>query len=110
MIARIGVLIDFLESTANRIPDFRIVVVDDPLPGNLLVLGDWFVAESTTPVGGMGYVQTVGTWHAPTVLRRKDEFDHDFSRVLAQSKIRGDFAKEAIASLQRSLKRISRQK
>ncbi len=103
LIARLHVLIDFLNRAALRLPHFRIVIAEDVLPGNLLILGDWFLAESVTPEGSLGYVQTLATWHAPTVLRRQQEFDHIFDRLLEQfqEKSQGmDLREAAIQKLQ----------
>lgn len=77
---RIRILIEFLESWSG---DDRLKVVwrDSSWAGNLLMIGDWFLAESITPMPGHGYVQTLGTWHAPTILQRIHEFDDEFERL-----------------------------
>jgi hypothetical protein len=58
--------------------DVRVVLRRRTEAGNLLIVGDWFAAESLTPAEG-GYRQTLLTWHAPTVLDRIKEFDSQFS-------------------------------
>lgn len=48
---------------------------------NLLIVGDWFSAESITPRAGVGYQQTLFTWHAPFVLYQVRQFDDMFARL-----------------------------
>lgn len=73
--ARLSVLLDFIES----MPDDRLSVAiwSRRQEGNLAIVGDWFVAETVTPRPGVGYQQTIFTWHAPTVLDWVRRFDHE---------------------------------
>jgi hypothetical protein len=77
---RVRVLREFLQSVFDN-SRIRVVFADAPTAGNLLLIGDWFMAESITPAPGQGYLQTLGTWHAPTILRRLLEFDVEFARL-----------------------------
>ncbi len=52
--------------------------------GSLMIFGDWFVAESRTPLDGPGYRQTTFTSHAPTVLSGIRECDLDFDEIYAE--------------------------
>jgi hypothetical protein len=71
----------------DRYPDVRVAVRTRTEPGNLLIVGDWFYAESILPVAGAGYRQTLLTWHAPTVWARIKEFDREFRDILKSQKI-----------------------
>jgi hypothetical protein len=75
--ARLATVLGFLES----MPDERVQVALTPRArkGNVIIVGDWFVAESRVPRAGIGYEQTVFNWHAPTVLRWARQFDQEFS-------------------------------
>ena len=41
----------------------KIVITARARDGNLTIVGDWFVAESLTPRTGLGYKQTIFSWH-----------------------------------------------
>ncbi len=81
--ARLNTLWEFLDS----MPDNKVQVVISPSArkGNLLIVGDWFVAESFVPRPGEGYRQTVFSWHAPTVLRQARKFDQQFEELFRES-------------------------
>lgn len=81
-LARVEVLLEFLESMSDD--KARVVIAGPSVHGNLQMLGDWFLAESITSRPGQGYLQTLGTWHAPTVLERLREFDSEFEREIAR--------------------------
>ena len=83
--ARLRTLMEFLES----MPDDKVRVAVRPRmrPGNLLIVGDWFIAESLTPAPGAGFLQTVFTRHAPTVLERVKQFDDEFEDLLKETGI-----------------------
>jgi len=49
----------------TRYPNVRAVARTRTEPGNILIVGNWFYAESITPEPGAGYRQTLFTWHAP---------------------------------------------
>jgi len=71
----------------EKYTDVRVAVRRRTAPGNLLIVGDWFYAESITPVDGAGYRQTLLTWHAPTVWARLKEFDREFKKILSSEGI-----------------------
>lgn len=81
--ARLQILVDFLESMPRD--KIEVAFADTRVHRNLLLLGDWCFAESATPVSGKGYLQTLVTWHACTVLDRLHWFDDEFRRLAAQS-------------------------
>ncbi|MFY9822678.1 MAG: toll/interleukin-1 receptor domain-containing protein [Thermoanaerobaculia bacterium] len=83
-------------------PDVNVVVQDHDKSDNLLIVGDFFCAESITPEGGVGYKQTIFTWHAPTVLAKLREFDSQFARS-AGRKSRQD----AVAAIDREMKDLA---
>jgi hypothetical protein len=105
--ARLTTLLEFLES----MPADRVRVAMRRRAGeehNLLIVGDWFIAESMSPRPGEGYQLTVFTTHAPTVLERQRQFDEEImdllkdsrvpakdSRDVAIEKIRAELAKSA---------------
>lgn len=59
----------------NRV---RLVVRHNNTEGNLLILGDWFYAESLSPQAKSGFLHTVFTQHAPSVLKKLEEFVKHF--------------------------------
>jgi hypothetical protein len=74
--SRLTTLLEFLESMPS---DTVEVVISPRARGeNLLIVGDWFSAESMVPRPKEGYRQTVFTWHAPTVLGQARRFDREF--------------------------------
>jgi hypothetical protein len=77
---RVEVLLDFLISPAGE--KTEVVLSDQAVGGNLLILGNWFMAGSMAPRPGQGYRHTVFNWHAPTVQKALREFDEDFNDIL----------------------------
>lgn len=63
----------------SRIPDDHLKIIFFPKreSGNLVIVGDYFVAESLAPRPG-GWLQTIFNSHPPTVLQRMRRFDHEF--------------------------------
>jgi hypothetical protein len=94
---RLGTLRQFLLDE-QAYPDVNVVVQEHDKSDNLLIVGDFFCAESITPEGGRGYKQTLLTWHAPTVLAKIREFDAQFI-LSAGSKSRHD----AVAAIEREM-------
>ena len=93
--ARIRTLIEFLKSMPDRKVRAVVLGEDEPARGNLLLLGDWFLAESITPLPGLGYKQTLGTWHAPTILSRLAEFKRLFKTHFRQARVKGVSSRQA---------------
>ena len=75
--ARVQVLQSFLENMREAFAPGRVAFDERALGENLIIVGDWFFAESTTPRIGQGYRHTTITCHAPTVLKRIDEFESE---------------------------------
>lgn len=63
-------------------------MTDEVMPRNLLIVGDWFYAESRSAQPGVGYEHTFCTWHAPSVLKKLREFDDEFASLVALSRLR----------------------
>ena len=78
--ARLGILRRFLEKPGPG--GVEVVVRNRDQAENLLIMGDWFVAQSSSVAPGAGYRQTFATWHAPTVHDQLRRFDEDFDRYL----------------------------
>lgn len=75
--ARGMVLRSFLVSMCKT-ANVRVVFNERALGRNTIIYGDWFLAESMTPVYGEGFRHTTITNHAPTVLKWMMDFDRDF--------------------------------
>ncbi|HEY2294593.1 MAG TPA: toll/interleukin-1 receptor domain-containing protein [Thermoanaerobaculia bacterium] len=86
---RLETLRDFLMDDKSY-PDVKVMIRQHGNFGNLLIVGDFFYADSITPEDGSGYKQTLFTWHAPTVLAKIREFDSQF--INAGGKSRYDVA------------------
>jgi TIR domain-containing protein len=90
---RLETLLEFLGSMSDD--QVHVVVSTRARGGNLLIVGDWFVAESLVPRPGEGYRQTVFSWHAPTVLRRSRKFDQEFDELYRASGLGPDDSRKA---------------
>ncbi|NQT86471.1 toll/interleukin-1 receptor domain-containing protein, partial [bacterium] len=83
---RLGLIIEFIESlraepeVENRPIEF--LWSPKPISDNLIIVGDWFTAESRVPRDG--YEQTLFEWHAPRVRRALQEFDDEFEGADAE--------------------------
>lgn len=73
---------DFLSDVSD---DQVRAVITTPgrVDGNLHIVGDRFFAESFAP-RRVGFLQTMFTRHAPTVIRRVQEFDTFFAQLLPE--------------------------
>ncbi len=110
---RLKVLIEFVVHMRQFVAknpelgkDFcRIIVSDKIYPGNTLIAGDWFVAETVTPSEGRGFQHTIITRHAPTVSERAKQFDADFQALLEKQKLikPGASRKQALKDLRKRL-------
>ena len=79
---RLKTLLDFMYEYKG---DERVQVVLDKRVdehANITMVGDWFYCESITS-SQQGYRQTIFTRHAPSMLERIEEFDHEFDELLA---------------------------
>jgi hypothetical protein len=87
--ARLGVLLRFLVCKPKA--KSRVLLHDDKPGRSLIMVGDWFLAESRTGRTELGWLNTVYTTHAPTVLQRIREFD----AVLGEAEAEGaDLSRE----------------
>lgn len=99
--------LETLRSFLAKMPDdkVRVVIQEEISSQNLLIIGDWFVAESISPRPTVGYFQTVATRHAPTVLNRVAEFDVKFEELLRKFIPNGGSSrKKAIAEIDKIIK------
>lgn len=106
-IERLQILVDFLKS----MPDDKVhaALADSPYESNLLLLGDWWLAESISPVATKGYLQTIATWHAPTVLRRLETFNVELERLLREAMPQNVSSRLAtIRALEKRIRRLRR--
>lgn len=102
---RLTTLLEFIESMTDD--KCRVVIRPLVTAQNLLIVGDWFMAESISPQPTVGYLQTICTRHAPTVLNRMTEFDTEFEQRLHQFAPRGVSSRQrAVALLKRTIRRI----
>ncbi len=84
-IVRLKGLLEFLESMS----DDRLKVAiskDIPISQNLIIVGDWIVAEAVFSLVGTGYRQTIFTRHAPTIQSKIKEFDEELNYLLKKEK------------------------
>jgi len=79
--ARLRSLFAFLQS----MPDDKIRIICSPRArdANHTIVGDWFVAESRFRLPGQGWRHTVFSWHAPTALHARDEFNQLLESLLS---------------------------
>jgi hypothetical protein len=78
-------LLRFLQDDRTR--DVVAVVRPESVKGNVLIVGDWFYAESKVPTPGTGYEQTFFTWHAPTVLEKIRAFDDELHVLMERQQL-----------------------
>jgi hypothetical protein len=83
-----AVRLQMLYDTLNSLDEdkVRLVVLHNVTPGNLVIVGNWFLAESMSPVPGVGFRHTVFTQHAPTVTERVAKFDEMFNEFYEPQK------------------------
>ncbi|MBN1420004.1 MAG: toll/interleukin-1 receptor domain-containing protein [Planctomycetes bacterium] len=100
-LARLEVLTDFLDRMEDD--KVRVVIREESIRGNLLIVGDWFVAETVSPSQGRGFLHTIITRHAPTVLERVRRFDKDFEESLSDPSSSRGAAREKVLALRRKV-------
>jgi hypothetical protein len=85
---------------------------------SVTILGDWFVAEAVSARVGQGYVATIFTKHAPSMLGKIEMFDQEFTDRLkscgwtprnCRSRAIGEI-EGVVADLQRNLARTQSRK
>jgi hypothetical protein len=96
---RISTLIDFLES----MPDdkIEIAMIEQSPRHSLILVDDWFVAESVTGDMQSGYRNTLFTRHAATVLHHRQEFDRMFDAHVRKGS--GFLRADAVSKLRNEL-------
>jgi len=77
--ARVEILRSSLASLQKASANVRVIFDPSALGENLLIVGDWFCAESIAPRAD-GYRHTTLTSHAPTVLDRILRFERKFDQ------------------------------
>lgn len=80
-VVRLETLMYFLKEMTND--NTQVAVMSESHSSeNILIVGDWFAAESVSTKEGHGYRQTVFTCHAPSMCSRIELFDKEFSELL----------------------------
>ena len=97
--ARLRALRNFLAD----MPDDKVRVVLRKFESNLIIVDDWFLAESISPDRAKGFLQTVFTRHAHTVRRRMEQFDEVFQELLS------NFAKDGKSSRDKAIAAIDKE-
>ena len=88
-LVRLRCLLEFLDSMSDD--KCRVAINKDmDHSESLTILGDWFAAESVTARHGQGYLQTIFTRHAPSMLSRIEAFDAEFQELSAAAKWNAD--------------------
>jgi hypothetical protein len=95
-------LIDFLESLRLTGKKVQVALVKDMPWHSLLLVGDWFLAESHSWRAGEGSRHTAFTTHAPAIRRRVEEFDSALAKELDDAGISPE------ESLPRAIRRLRR--
>jgi hypothetical protein len=68
---------------------------------SVVIVGDWFYAESVAGESGRGYVQTIFSRYAPAILNKVEAFDEEFDELLsARGWSAGQSRSSAISLLQ----------
>jgi hypothetical protein len=103
---RLNELLAFLKS----VPDHLVRVgINRRMPRNshVLIVGNWFLAESITAAMGKGYMQTIFTRYAPAVQAKLEQFDRELNDLLnAQPGSPADSRRYAIDVITQILKEI----
>jgi len=73
------------------------------------LVGNWFSAESVSAVIGKGYLQTIFTRHAPTLVEKARYFDEEFQDLLdAQGILLRDSRRHAMAVISDEIAKVRR--
>jgi len=81
---RLNILKDFLNSCKDDMVDI-VFQSCQKMDSNIIILGDWFMAEAIVPLIGDVFRLTVFTRHGPSVLKRIRDFDREFDALQAAS-------------------------
>lgn len=87
-ISRLTTLLYFFLSLDDKKSEKYGVVISDKIERNrnLILVGDWFMAESLTGRAGKGYQQTILSRHALAVKEQIELFDAEFEEGLEKQK------------------------
>lgn len=79
--ARLGELLAFLKSMPDHLAR---VAINKRMPRNshVLIVGNWFLAESISAAMGKGYMQTIFTSYAPAIQAKLELFDRELKELL----------------------------
>jgi hypothetical protein len=79
--ARLNELLGFLKSMPDQLVR---VAINKRMPRNshVLIVGNWFLAESITAALGKGYMQTIFTRYAPAIQAKLELFDRELNDLL----------------------------
>lgn len=103
---RLQILVDFLKSMDDdkvKIAFQQQGKIDD----NLIMIGDWFLAEAIVPLTGDSYRLTMFTRHGPTIIDRVTEFDRELEGLLEMTDLQGKSSRlHAIECLERLIKKL----
>lgn len=103
LIARRVRLESLLEFFARMTDDkLKIVFLHQPEDNNIVLLGDYFSAESLAPRPG-GWLQTIFNSHPPTVYRRMRRFDDEFNELYPKY---GLSIENAVAQIREELEKL----
>ena len=94
---RLNTLLTFL--TDESVGDVQVAVRKGAPAGNLAIVGDWYSAVSVTPIPGVGYEETLFTWHAPSVLKQIRGFDLEFAALLAANGVSPEDSRRVAAKV-----------
>lgn len=76
-------------------------------PMSQTLVGDWFYAESIAAPTGQGYIQTIFTRHAPSMLKRQELFDERFDSLLHKARwTPTDCRKQAVSELDNLIQKL----
>jgi hypothetical protein len=104
-VVRLGCLRDFLRSMTDDQCQVAIQTQRRERMNNTYV-GNWFGAESRTPIQGKGYYQTIFTRHGPSLKERIANFDSEFRELIAEAKTSpGESRRRAIEVLEGEIDR-----
>lgn len=80
---RLEILVDFLKSMEEVDDKVKVAFQQEgKIDQNLIMIGDWFLAEAIVPLQGNSYQLTMFTRHGPTVVDRVAEFDCELEGLL----------------------------
>lgn len=102
---RMSLLRDFLLAMPPE--KIRIALCRGVVDSSLIMVGDWFAVEAVVPHYRGGYRYSTLTEHAPTVLRKVEEFDDELHHLLRDQEIKPEKSRDrAVEEIEKILKQI----